>query len=326
MKLNLYDSDLNRIAIIGNQFISCMWSEGYNTVQPFTLELQATKKYKALVKPDCYVGRDDRKTLMVIKTVRVKSGRIIANGQQATRCLDDVAFVGTIKAGSNTGQALKSAYDASDKFKNFEFAVPNLDVTYDHDISNKSLLTLLETMCQDSDTGFRAVRAGKKVMVELYKPSNNPNRILAEQYGSLKIDTVTLSTENKRNKAVVLGEGEGEARKRVVVDLSNGEQKRTVIVDARNITMAEGESLSSYEERLAARGYEELLKKQGTWECAINPLPQEFGELYDLGDVITVLLPDYNMKLQSRLVRFTQQSQNNVIKTVLEIGTITITR
>lgn len=326
MKLSLYDSDLNRIAIIGGKFISCMWSEGYNTVEPFTLELQATQRYKALVKPDCYVGRDDRKTMMVIKTVRVKSGRIIANGQQAARCLDDVAFIGTIKAGSNIAQAIKSAYDTGDKFKFFEFAAPELNDVYEHNISNKSILVLLETMCRDTDVGFRVVRAGKKIVVELYKPPANPNRVLAEQYGSLKIDAVTLSTENKRNQAVVLGEGEGEARKRIVVDLSNGEQKRTVIVDARDITMAEGENQSEYEARLAARGYEALLKSQGTWECALNPLPQEFGKLYDLGDVITLMLPDYDMKLQSRLVRFTQRSQNNVINTVLEIGTITITR
>jgi hypothetical protein len=58
----------------------------------------------------------------------------------------------------------------------------------------------------------------------------------------------------------------------------------------------------------------------------MNPLPQEFGTLYDLGDIITVLLPDYDLRLQSRLTRFTQQSQNNVIDTILEVGTITILR
>ena len=79
-------------------------------------------------------------------------------------------------------------------------------------------------------------------------------------------------------------------------------------------------------DQMSSVRYEELLKKQGTWECALNPLPQEFGTLYDLGDVITVLLPDYDMKIQSRLVRFTQKAQNNVIETTLEVGKITIMR
>ena len=64
MNLSLYDPQLNRIAIIEGRFVSCMWSEGYNTTQPFTLELLATAEYKQKVKPDCYVGRDDRKTLI----------------------------------------------------------------------------------------------------------------------------------------------------------------------------------------------------------------------------------------------------------------------
>ena len=46
MNLNLYDADLNRIAIIGEQYISCLWSEGYNTIENFSLELIATDEYK----------------------------------------------------------------------------------------------------------------------------------------------------------------------------------------------------------------------------------------------------------------------------------------
>ena len=114
MNLSLYDPQLNRIAIIEGRFVSCMWSEGYNTTQPFTLELLATAEYKQKVTPDCYVGRDDRKTLMVIKTVRVKSGHVIANGKQANRILDDVAFCGTIQEGAVLDKAICDAYAKSD--------------------------------------------------------------------------------------------------------------------------------------------------------------------------------------------------------------------
>lgn len=326
MNLSLYDAQMNRIAIIGGRFVSCMWSEGYNTTQPFTLELQATEEYKTKVKPDCYLGRDDRKTLMVVKTVRVKDGHVIANGQEAKRCLDDVACETSIREGANLAKAIKAAYDTSAKFENIEFAEPSMAVTYDHQISNKTCWTLCETMCQDTDTGYRVVRSGKKILVEFYKPEADPNRVLSERYGSLKVESITLSTENKKNYVIVLGEGEGEARSRVYIDLSGGEQRRAMLVDARDVQREEDEDDESYNQKLYARGYEELLEMKGTWECALNPLPQEFGSLYDLGDVITVLLPDYGMKLQSRITRFTQQSQNNIIETILEVGDITITR
>lgn len=327
MNLNLYNTKMERIAIIGGRFVSCMWSEGYNTTQPFTLELQATGEYKSKVKPDCYIGRDDRKTLMVIKTVRVKDGHIIADGKEAKRCLDDVACEATIPEGSNLAQAIKSAYDSSGKFENIEFASQTLPVTYEHQISNKTCWELCEIMCQDTDTGYRVVRSGREIKVEFYRPEANPNRVLAERYGSLKVDAVTLSTENKKNVAVVLGDGEGEARTKVRIDLSgDGEQKRAMFVDARDVQREETDTEETYKKKLAARGYEQLLTKQGTWECALNPLPQEFGTLYDLGDMITVLLPDYGMKLQARITRLTQQSQNNIIDTILEVGDITIMR
>lgn len=326
MNLNLYDKNLKRIAVIESRYVSCMWSEGYNSTQPFTMELQASDEYKKKVQPDCYVGRDDRKTMMVIKTVKVKDSRIVASGKQATRCLDDVAYEGTIPAGRLLADSIKSAYDESYGYENFEFAPPNLPVVYDHQISNKSILLLMETMCQDTDTGFRVVRANGKLRVEFYRPEINYKLKLSQSYGNMRVDEVTLSTENKKNYAIVLGEGEGDARFRVYVDLSSGEQKRSMFVDARDVLREENESDSSYAARLYARGVEQLLTKQGTWECALTPLGAEFGTRYDLGDIITVLLPDYGMKIQSRIQRFTQQSQNNKIDTIVEVGNITITR
>lgn len=326
MKLNLYDRSLKRIAVIESRYVSCMWSEGYNSTQPFTMELQASDEYKQKVQPDCYVGRDDRKTMMVIKTVKVKDGRIVASGKQASRCLDDVAFEGTIPAGRLLGDSIKGAYDSSHGYEGFEVAASDLPVVYDHQISNKSIMNLLETMCQDTDTGFRVVRASRRLRVEFYRPEQNLKLKLAQSYGNMRVDEVTLSTENKKNYAIVLGEGEGDARSRVYVDLSSGEQRRSMFVDARDILREEGESDDSYNARLYARGVEQLLTKQGTWECALTPLAAEFGNRYDLGDIVTVLLPDYGMKIQSRIQRFTQQSQNNKIDTIVEVGNITITR
>lgn len=326
MKLNLYDKSLKRIAVIESRYVSCMWSEGYNSTQPFTMELQASDEYKKKVQPDCYVGRDDRKTMMVIKTVKVKNGRIVASGKQASRCLDDVAFEGTIPAGRLLGDSIKGAYDSSHGYEGFEVAASDLPVVYNHQIANKSIMNLLETMCQDTDTGFRVIRVNRKLRVEFYRPEQNLKLKLAKSYGNMRVDEVTLSTENKKNYAIVLGEGEGDARSRVYVDLSSGEQRRAMFVDARDILREDGEADASYNSRLYARGVEQLLTKQGTWECALTPLAAEFGTRYDLGDIVTVLLPDYGMKIQSRIQRFTQQSQNNRIDTIVEVGNITITR
>ncbi len=326
MRLNLYDKDMNRIAIIGGRFVSALWSEGYNTVEPFTLELRATEEFKKKVRPDCYVGRDDRRTLMVIKTVKIEGGKIIASGKQAVRCLQDVPFVGTIAKGTQVAAGIRSAYKSGEGYTGITFPESDLEAVYGHQISDKSILALCETMCQDTDVGFRAIRGGGGVLIEFYQPEENPNLIYSQTFGNLTVDRITLSTENLKNHAIVLGTGEGEARSVAEVDKSSGGQKLSIIVDARDITREDTDTDGSYQEKLLARGNEKLLECTKTWECLFTPLAADFGSRFDLGDILTVLLPDIGMKFQARVARFTQVEQNNQTQTTIEVGNITIVR
>ena len=325
MNLNLYNEDMQRISIIGTNFVSCLWAEGYNTMEDFTLEVQATKEYKSKLKPDCYVGRDDRKTLMVIKSIKAAGNTIIATGKQATRVLDDVAFVGTLPEGSIIDTSVKNAYNDSSKFYKLEFATTNLGVEYDQQISNKSFLKLCTVMCKSADVGLKVIRQNGGLVAEFYKPELDSNNTkLSENFGNVKVNNIILSTENYRNYAIVLGRGEGENRTRVDVDLTNGEKRRELIVDARDIQLEEGETTTQYNARLYARGVESLLQQQKTWECAILPLAKEFGSKYDLGDIVNIVLNEYNIKMQARISRFTQKQQRNKLETIVEIGNITI--
>jgi hypothetical protein len=92
----------------------------------------------------------------------------------------------------------------------------------------------------------------------------------------------------------------------------------------RDIQIEEGETVAQYNTRLYARGVEKLLEQQKTWECAILPLAKEFGSKYDLGDILTIVLNEYNLVLQARVSRFTQKQQRNQLETIVEIGNITI--
>lgn len=324
MNLNLYNEDLQRMSIIGTNFVSCLWSEGYNTTEDFTLEVLATKEYKSKLKPDCYVGRADRKTLMVVKSIQIVGNRIIATGKQATRVLDDVAFIGTLPEGSIIDISVKSAYNDSSKFHNLEFASTNLGVKYDQQISHKSFLEICTIMCQNKDVGLKVIRRNGGLVAEFYKPELKSNAKLSESFGNVKVNNIILSTENYRNYAIVLGEGEEENRIRVDVDLTNGEKRREIIVDARDVQQEDGETVAQYKKRLYARGVEALLAQQKTWECAILPSEKEFGSKYDLGDMVDIVLNEYDIKLNARISRFTQTQQRNQIETIVEIGNITI--
>lgn len=322
MNLNLYDKDLNRIAIIGSRFNSCLWNEGYNSAEPFTVELSSTDEYKKKLKKDFYIGRDDRPTLMVIKNIEFMKKSIVVTGFQATRILDDVAFVGTISEGSNLDESIKNAYNESNGYYNLIFADSSTGASYGEQISNKSFLELCETTCQSEDCGFRVIKSGKKLLCELYKPAQKENLIFSEKFGNLFIDSVSILSENEKNYAIVLGQDKSEQRIRVDVDLTGGADRKELIVDARDIQQQEGESLSSYKARLKARGVEKLIEKSEAFNVKVVPSSADFGKKYDLGDILTVRLPDYGLTLTARVERFSQKSQGNQTETKVEVGNI----
>lgn len=322
MNLNLYDRDLNRISIIGTNYKSCLWIEGYNSVEPFTLELGLTDEFKKKVKKDYYIGREDRKTLMVIKTIEIKSDAIVLKGFQASRVLDDVAFIGTIAENSIIDDSIYNAYNESEKYYNLDYRKSLVNDKYSGQLSYKTILSLLETMCEEADCGFRTIRDGSRLVTELYKPEQNENLIFSEEFGNLKMSNIKISTEKKKNFAYVLGDDKGTSRKLTTVDLTNGEERREVIIDARDIQQAEDETIGDYERRLKARGIEKLLEMNQVFAISLTPSAADFGKKYDLGDIITVRLSEYGISLTARVVRFSQKSQRNLVETTVEVGQI----
>ena len=310
MKINIYDENLNLIVPIGENYVSCLWAEGYNTVEPFTIELTATETYNKLIKTDMYVKRVDRDNVMVIKSIQKQGDKLIISGKQASRVLDDVAFVGTINDNSVVDTALVKAYNDSSKYLNVEVVESGLQDVYKHQISNKAILELYENMCQSENVGFKAVKVDKKIQISLYKPINTPVKF-SEFIGNVKFDNIVSSVENYKNYAVVLGEGEGENRARVDVDLTNGGKRLELLVDAKDIRREEDETADLYERKLRARGVEKLLEKTNAFSIDIVNSLKGFGTEYDLGYNVLVVIPEYNLRYSTRITKFEEKSQQN---------------
>lgn len=323
MKLKIYDADLRKVADVGEQFTSCLWQEKYNQLGRFTLSVPETDFFKTRIRPDYYVRRQDRRTVMVIRTVQVKNKEIIAEGFSALNVFDDVAFIGTIQEGQPIAQALKTAYNESSQYPHFFIMDSPLTDTFKHQISNKSIWGLAETMCKSEDVGVAAALENGNIGMKLYKPGVNKNAVFSELIGNIGDPDLTLSTSKYKNVAIVLGEGKEKERVRVDVDLSNGEPRRELIVDARDLTIQESETLEDYKKRLEARGAEKLLTQKKTWKCALNPSSDDFGKSFDLGDIVTVTLQKYGLKFHTRISAFEQKAQKNKVTTKIEVGELT---
>ena len=319
MKINIYDENLNLVAPIGENYVSCLWAEGYNTVEPFTLELPATETYKKTIKTDMYVKRVDRENVMVIKTIQEQGNKLVISGKQASRVLDDVAFVGTINDNSVVDTALVRAYNESSGYSSVEVVESGLNDKYGHQISNKSMLELCQTMCQSGNIGFKAVKVDKKIQISLYKPNNTPVKF-SEFIGNVKFDNIVNSVENYKNYAIVLGQGEGENRIRVDVDLTKGGKRLELLIDGKDIQQEENETEESYKKRLTARGVEKLLEKTKAFSIDIINSPKGFGTEYDLGYNVLVVISEYNLKFSTRIAKFEEKSQQNRNEVSITLG------
>ena len=326
MNLNLYDEFGNRIAIIENNFVSCLWNEGYNTVEPFVLEVRKTEDFKKKLKPNRYIGRSDRNSLMVIKTVEITDTTIRASGKQASRIFDDVVFLGTVSPGDNVSIAISNGYKMSNQYENARINPNGISEISTFQLSNSTILDFCKKYGQELDFGFKTVRSGNTFELQFYKPKQEKEIVFSENYGNLYVSGINISEEAYKNYAIVLGEGEGEDRRTIIVDNSNGKNHYEIVVDARDIQQEDGETISEYEERLKTRGIEKLQECNMTFNCTFEPVGNSFGELYDLGDIVTVLLQEYGLKIFARITKFSQKAQNNQIKTTITVGELTVKR
>ena len=135
-----------------------------------------------------------------------------------------------------------------------------------------------------------------------------------------------MSTEGFKNYALVFGQGEGSNRTRVTVDMTGGQDRRELVVDAKDIQMDDGETMEDYLKRLESRGVEKLLECQNVFSCSFIPSGKDFGTKYDLGDILTIHLGEYGLKLKARVSKFSQKSQKNRTDTTVEVGKIVIVR
>lgn len=319
MKINIYNEDLKLVVPIGENYVSCLWAEGYNTVEPFTLELTATKTYLKKIKTDMYVKRVDRDNVMIIKSIQKQGNKLILTGKQAVRVLDDVPFIGSIPEGSRIDTALVEAYNSTVGYKNVDFVESGLKDKYPHQISNKLVLEMALDMCQSQNIGIKAVKSADRIAVSLYKPDNTPIKF-SEFIGNAKFDNIVDSVENYKNYAIVLGEGEGDERVKVNVNLSNGGKWLRMIVDAKDIQREENETDESYEKKLTARGVEKLLERTKAFSVDVVNSPKGFGTEYDLGYNVLVVIPEYDLKYTTRVARFEEKSQQNQSEISITLG------
>ena len=320
MECNVYDLNLARVGVIST-WVSMVWEEQYNSVGSFQIEVQQTNDAARLLKPDMYVGIKESDTLMIIKSVQISDGKIIAAGYPVVYILSDRVSTAII-SNTNAETALRGLVSNMEPWPCLELGEPaGLTDTFSAEKSDATLLEYCESVSQAVDFGFklRFDRKAKKMYFECYKPEKNANLRFSTLYGNMGGIEYSKSTANLKNVAVVAGSGEGDVRITVQAgDVSSvGANRREMYVDARQEQLEEGESDADYKARLVRYGEEKLISQVEI---------ENFKFLLDdkrakLGDLVTCNVPEIGVKLEVRIVGLTRTSQNNQTTVEASVGT-----
>lgn len=346
MYLSIYDLNLNRVGTL-QTWISMTWEDLYNDIGSLTLEVVHTEEVVNLIKPWRYCTIDDSDQVMLILSVQIENGHMIAYGKSAI-CLLERRVATSVVNNQNAETALLALIDGMTEWtKLVSGERKGLSDIFTSQFSRGTVYDYFEKIGKAVDMGYKVLKMGYKgnltdennvdliahtgdplqvfttdreLTVVCYKPPLNPNARYSLNYGNLSEVKYSLSDIQYYNVALVAGQGEGDERVFVYAGNTSatGTDRIEMYVDARDLQQdtQHGETLEEYEARLVARGEEKLLE-----QARINSIEFLIDETRAaLGDVISVRLPEFGITKQVRVVSRTITSEYNEIKTTLGVG------
>lgn len=323
MECSIYDSNLNRVGVVST-WVSMIWAEGYNSLGSFQIELQQRNGLIDLFSIDRFCGIPDSDTLMILKSVQVRNGTIVANGFPATRILGDRVSTAVI-SNRNSELAMRSLVQNMSPWPGVELGeVAGINDVFAPQKSDASILEYCQIIGQYSDVGFklRHDKVQRKLLFECYKPPENPNARYSTDYGNVGSLEYSMSAINYKNVAVVAGAGEGAARITVTVGTASGADRREMYVDARQEQPEEGEAELTYMERLSRIGQEKLVEQVKASSLSFKIEDNRAK----LGDVIFCRFPEIGVQTKVRITGKTIKSQKNGTEVTATLGTPIIVR
>lgn len=185
----------------------------------------------------------------------------------------------------------------------------------------KNLLSIETAIAEASGHGFR-VRpdfASRRMIFEVYDGLDRSTSqhyrnqvIFSDDYANLSQATHERSDIYYKTALYVGGQGEGSARK--VYEYkevgAEGLDLRETFVDAKDIMLEEGMTDAEYQELLHARAVEKQAEciVSDSVECTVLPTVNfSYKKDYDLGDVVTIMKPEWGIKADLRLTSIMEQ-------------------
>ena len=324
MNIMVMDTDLKTIHGVVDSFESFIWTDRYCKYGDFEIYLPATVEFIELFQLNRYVLFSETTKAMIIEKIEIntdaeKGDHMIVSGRSFESVLDRrIVWEQTIVSGDVyvvLRKLLRANILATATL--FPRRIPELDLDphwgnvglrVSAQFTGDSLYDAVVAICEALGLGFVIYfdNTYRKFFFRTYTgidrsiSQNSRSPVIFSPYYDNLIDSnYVANSENYKNSALVLGEGEGSDRVRMVVDpedpnVYGGLDRRELYVDARDLsrTTADGE--------LTQQEYEDQLKQRGLEKLADLPMEYVFDGTIDynstfkpnvdfkLGDIVTV--------------------------------------
>lgn len=331
MDFNIHDPSGVWVDII-EEPTSAIWSRRYKKPGEFQIYTPATARLLNTIAEDCYITRDDEKTVMLVERVELitnaEDGNFVKiTGRSASGMLDRRIILEQTTLYGRVDHAVYKIINENainpanpDRVLPLTMTIPDVmadKISAQH--TGTGLLVATEEICAAYGLGFRSVYddvAHVVPRIELYVGKDrsvgqtaNAQVIFSPEFENLISSNYAFDMTNYKNVAIVAGEGEGKARKRAVYGAASGRFRREMYVDARDMSTNDGEiSAADYTAQLIARGAEKVSETQATeaFGGAVDMVNTfTLYEDYDVGDIVTVE-NEYGIRVDTRIAEVTE--------------------
>ena len=340
MNLYILDNNLNELKVI-DTYESFIWAERYNKSGDFELHTVVSDEILKYCKLDYFIVGSFSDRAMIIEEIKVvadieNGNHIIIKGRSLESILDRRIVWGQTTLKGNfqiaiqrlLNESIINPTDPNRKIDNFRFEsstderITNLNIQAQ--FTGKSLLKVIESLCQERQLGFKITLKNKEFVFKLYagidrsyNQNKEPYVVFSPNFENIINSNYYESNTNMKNATLIGGEGEGKDRKYTQITLpqATGLNRRELFTDARDISSQSQSAISptDYNNLLIQRGNEKLEKNRFVtgFEGEIEATQMfKFNKDFFNGDIVEIA-NEYGHSATSRITEMIISDDNN---------------
>lgn len=319
--LTVYDETNTPIAEVDTAEV--LWISRYDTPGSFTIKVPATAETVALYKPRRHIKKEPIESTGIIEKITIEmvaatGGQVLIVSGRTVDCILSHRVWNSWKVSEGTDRlsTIQGFFDGFVGDRKLPITVTGSLPSEDYSISQrgKTLLELVQSLIQDIGAGYTmSYTPNEEALynIEFFKGTDHSDVIFSPDYENLQKALYENDVTDTATCVYVAGEGEDENR--VIQSVSTGETGLSRVekwVDARDLQKDSKTTDTQYQAILKARGVE-ILQQTAFTEAFAGDVAFTtqwvYGVDYNLGDRVTVEVPEWGISALYRVVEITEQ-------------------